>query len=46
MIFKLGFDPDTLSSNEISPENINKTDKSRAALVEANPGEIRLEFYP
>lgn len=46
MIFKLVFDQGRLSSNEISPESINKTDKSRAALVEVDPSKIRLDLYP
>lgn len=45
-ILKLVFDPRTLSSNEVSPESINKTDESRAALVEADLSKIRLDFYP
>lgn len=35
-ILKLVFEPRTLSSNEVSPESINKTEKSRAALAEAD----------
>lgn len=43
---KLVFEPRTLSSNEVSPASINKTEKSRAALVEADLSKIRLDFYP
>ena len=45
-ILKLVFEPRTLSSNEVSPESINKTEKSRAALVEVDLSKIRLDFYP
>lgn len=45
-ILKLVFEPRTLSSNEVSPASINKTEKSRAALVEADLSKIRLDFYP
>ena len=44
-ILKLVFDPRTLSSNEVSQESINKTDESRAALVEADLSKIRLDFF-
>jgi hypothetical protein len=44
VVFKLGFDTGTLYSNKISAEIINKTDKSRTALVEADPSKARLEF--
>lgn len=45
-IFKLVFDPGTLSSNAVSLESINKTGQSRTALVEANPCKAKLGFYP